>query len=440
MLTTAVATARRLLRRLPFGIGTTVVILAIAMIASVGVVLAIGTPDRPANGYHYGQLRSYAHQPEVAWSISNQTLPDYISSDRIDIVGTHAGAWLLSYPAGIGRAYLMVERGTGRHLWTHPLRAGTGSCDVNADGIVGCAVNASSELASGFYLLDDDGNPGSAMPLDDTALVTGVGSDFLRISSSGYRVSMDRPDGHTLWSRSFARAATAKVLDDGLLQISTSDAGRFIVDPASGSTKLHCTNCTITAFPTGITVEYPDPGNTIFESYAVTDGVLDTTRVARVRGVRVLTGPSTMAVLTQTGDPQMQAMQGAYVVVDPAKAGARWQISDEELSKANTRPCGTAVAFALKSRSRSIYSLADGTHLGSLPAPAFSEPEENLDNLRCVGSSGGTLIVTSTSQISAVDVAAGRFTWSVDVNGLVDSVDGYLVAREGTSLRVFAPN
>ncbi len=80
----------------------------------------------------------------------------------------------------------------------------------------------------------------------------------------------------------------------------------------------------------------------------------------------------------------MEAMQGTYVVVDPAKPGALWQISDVELSKANTRPCGTAVAFALKSRSRSIYSLADAKHLGSLPAPGFDDPDANLDNLTCV--------------------------------------------------------
>lgn len=55
----------------------------------------------------------------------------------------------------------------------------------------------------------------------------------------------------------------------------------------------------------------------------------------------MLPGPSTLPVLTQTGTAQMEAMQGTYVVVDPAKPGALWQISDVELSMANTRPCAS---------------------------------------------------------------------------------------------------
>ncbi|MGC4935061.1 hypothetical protein ACLQ3C_15405 [Gordonia sp. DT30] len=431
---------RRARRRLPFGIGTVAIVAAVALVAAVGAVLAIGTPDRPSTRHDYGLLRSYVHEPDVAWTISNTTLPDYTSGDRIEVVATRGDRWLVSYPSGIGRAYLLLDRDNGHQVWDHPLRAGTGSCGMTADGVVGCAVNANSELDRGFYLLDEDGNHGDRMPLEDTELVTGVGPNFLRISSSGHQASMFTPDGHKLWSRSFAQAATATVLDDGLLQISTSDAGRFIVDPASGADRLHCTDCTITAFGTGVTVEHTDPDNRMFDSYAVTDGVLDPRPVAHVAGMHVLTGPSTLAVLTRTGDAQMQATQGTYVVVDPARPGALWQISDEELSKANTRPCGDAVAFALKSRARSIYALADGTHLGSLPAPEFGDPDANLDNLRCVGSSGKDLIFASNTRISAVDPAAGGFAWSVDVNGQVDAVDGFLVAREGSSMRVFAPN
>ncbi len=427
-------------RRLPFGIGTVVVVLASVMVVCVGAVLAIGTPDRPATGYTYGQLRSYPDQPAVAWRVSSQTLPDYTSSDQIKVVATGTDRWLLSYPSGIGRAYVMVDRSDGHLLWKHPLRAGTGSCGMTDDGVVGCAVNASSDLAQGFYLVDDDGTPSGPTALDDTASVLGAGSDFVNISSSGYRVSMATPDGHELWSRTFARAASAEVLTDGLLQITTSDAGRFIVDPRTGADRLHCTDCTITAFPTGITVEYTDPDHRMFETYAVTDGVLDPRRIAHVAGMRVLPGPSTLPVLTQTGTAQMEAMQGTYVVVDPAKPGALWQISDVELSKANTRPCGTAVAFALKSRSRSIYSLADAKHLGSLPAPGFDDPDANLDNLTCVGSSGDLLVLASNSRISAVDPSAGGFAWTVDVNGQVADVDGFLVAFEGTSIRVFAPH
>lgn len=434
----------RLADRLPLGIGTVVAVLAVAMVAAVGAVLAIGTPPGPTTGYDYGQLRSYAHTPDVAWTVSDQALPGYSAVGRIEVAATHGDQWLLSYPSGIGRAYLMVDRTDGRPLWPGPVRPGTGNCAVTDDGIVGCAVNASSQLRKGFHLLDD-GVP-AATPdqvghaAAESARVVGVGRNFLHISATGYQVTMRTPEGRELWARSFADSASATVTANGLLVISTSAGDRFIVDRATGATLVGCAGCVINAYPTGITVDVTDGSDRTFDSYAVSGGRLDPTAVVHRPGWHVVPGPSTVPILARTGLSQMQATHGVYVAVDPARPDALWQVTDEELSKANTRPCGRYVAFALKDRSRSIHQLSDGAATGSLPAPVFGDPDANLDNLRCIGSSGSLLVFANGARITAVDPAAESAAWTVDVNGSVESVDGFLVAREGSTLRVLRPN
>ncbi|MGW5522792.1 hypothetical protein [Gordonia sp. NPDC003950] len=435
------ADLRRLAHRLPFGIGTVVAILAAAMVASVGAVLAMGTPDDADTVHDYGQLRSYPHAPAAAWTITDRRLPGYTAAvGRIEVAATHGDEWLLSYPSGIGRSYLLVDRGDGHALWPSPVRAGTGSCDITDDGVVGCAVNASSDLAKGFYLVEDDGTPTAAPGDDDSAKVVAVGHNFAHIDATGYQVTLRTPSGRTLWSRSFSDSATPEVTANGLLMITTSGGARFIVDRGTGADLLTCSGCTINVYPTGITVDRTDADTRTFDSYAVDDGRIDPTPTAHKDGWHVIPGPTTLPVLALTGLAQMQATDGLYVIVDPARSGALWQVTDPELSKANTRPCGRYVAFALKDRSRSIHALSDGSAVGSLPAPSFEDPNGNLDNLRCVGSSGSLLVFANGARISAVDPATESTAWSVDVNGAVDSVDGFIVAHEGSTLRVFQPS
>nr|WP_053776737.1 hypothetical protein [Gordonia sp. NB41Y]KOY49805.1 hypothetical protein ISGA_07800 [Gordonia sp. NB41Y] len=421
------------------GIGTVALVLAAALIATAGGVLAIGSPDRPSSGYTAGQLRSYPSTPDTAWTLSSQDLPDYSSDAGIEVAGTHGDRWLISYPSGIGRAYLLIERGSGHPIWKAPLKVGTGSCAITADGVVGCAVDVTA-LPDAFYLVDDDGTPTRPTPLDDTHSVVGVGSSFLRINQSGYRVTMRTVDGDEVWSRSFAATASAQVTDNGLLQISTNDATEFLVDPATGRDLLHCSQCSITTYPTGIAVSHDGLDTRGVDTYAVSDGTLSPEPTARSAGLRVVPGASTLPVLTATGQAQMEATQGEYEIRDPAQGRALWQITDPELSKANTRPCGAYVAFALKDRSRAVYALADGSHLGNLPEPDVESPDTNIDQLRCVGSTGGLLVFANGGQITAFDPARGSVAWAQPILGRARVVDGFVVLEQGTTLSMLRPH
>ena len=438
-LASAWAGIARMGRRAPFGIGTVVMLLCAVMVAATGAVLAIGTPER-ATSFAFGQLRPYADTPTTAWSLSSSTLPNYASDSPIEIAATHDHQWLLSYPSGIGRAYLLVDRATGKSLWDRPIDVGVGQCGITTSGVVGCAARASESLSTGFYVLDDSGKPGQRSDLGDSTGVIGVGQDFLRISSSANRVALHRPSGEQLWSASYDSTPTASSTPNGLLEISTVAAHRALLDPATGKTLLECDDCSITSFPTGITVDHIASADHEFEAYSVTNGVLNPQPTERLAHMRSVTGPSTMAVLTPVGATQMQAAQGSYLVVNPATPSTGWQLSESELSKANTRPCGSYVAFARKDRTRAIYTLADGTFVGSLPAPSISDPDTNLDYLRCVGSSNDLILFASESQLTAINPAAGRIAWTLPIAGQMEAVDGYLAVREGTSLRVFAPN
>ncbi|GAB88876.1 hypothetical protein [Gordonia rhizosphera] len=426
-------------RRVPFGIGTVVMILIAAMVATVGVVLAIGTPGEEQNDYSAGRLRGYGDEPAVAWTQSSDTLPGYRADGGVEVADTWRDRWLLAYPSGLGRAFLLVTKATGEPVWDQPVIVGLGDCALNDIGEVGCAVKLGG-VPDGFYLVDDSGTPSSPTDLHDTKQVIGVGENYLRIDQAGYGVTMREPSGRDLWSRTFATSAKAVTFPDGVVVIETSDGGRFVIDPATGADRLACQQCALTGFDTGITVQHNDFGHERVATFAVTDGILRTPPVAVSDSLRVVEGPSTLPVLTGTGPGQVQATQGHYEIRDPARPEALWQITDPELSKANTKPCGTAVAFALKDRSRAIFDLAGGERLGGMAPPALDDPDANIDHLSCVGSSGTTLVFADPNQITAFDSTDGTIAWTRSVIGTAESVDGYIVLHEGTSITVLRPN
>lgn len=425
-------------RRLPFGIGTVTVILIAVMVASVGAVLAFGGSDTPST-FDHGRLRPYASEPAAAWTVSSDTLPGYRTDAGIEVVDSWQDRWLLAYPSGIGRSFLLVKRGSGDPVWSEPVVAGLGGCAIDDRGRVGCAVKLGG-VPDGFYLIDDDGTPTDASALDDTAQVVGVGRDFLRIDQAGYRVTMQDAGGKELWSRTFAAAAKASWRRAGVLTIRTADGSQFVVNPTTGANRIACTQCSITSFDRGITVQYNETGHERVATHAIENGAVDERPTSMSPRLRVLAGPSTLPVLTGTGAGQIEATQGRYEVRDPAQTDALWQITDPELSKANTRPCGEQVAFALKDRSRIFYTLADGARVGTLDPPALDAPDENLDQLACVGSSGSTAVFANANQITAFDTVHGRIAWTRSVLGSTTVTDGYIVVHEGTSMTVLAPN
>ena len=427
-------------RRPPFGMGTVTMILVAAMVAVFAAVLAIGTPADPQLDHSAGQLRSYDREPDVAWTLSDASLPGYGAGRRIEVVDTWQDHWLISYPSGIGRAFLLVHRSSGTAVWDEPIVAGLGDCAFNGFGQVGCAIKLGGDVGDGFYLVDERGSLATPTTLDDTKQVVGVGTDFLRIDQAGYHVTLRTPDGREIWSRTFAAAASAEVRPDGMLVVATADSGRYILDPATGADRLSCTQCIITSYPTGITVEYDATAEQRVETYAVDGDDLRTPATSVSDGLRVVGGPSVLPVLTGTGDSQVQMAQGRYEIRDPAQSDALWQITDPELSKANTKPCGTEVAFALKDRSRIFYGLADGDRIGAMAPPSFETPGENIDNLNCIGSAGTNLVFANADQLTAVDAETGEIAWTRSIVGAADVVDGYLVLQQGSSLSVLRPN
>lgn len=425
-------------RRLPFGIGTVVAVLVVVMVVIVGVVLSMsGSPSTTT--YSAGVLRGYDNEPKVAWTQSSDTLPGYTSDDGIVIADKWKDRWLLSYRSGLGRAFLLVDRATGAPRWKQPVVAGLGDCGLTATGQPGCAIKLGG-VADGFYLIDDAGVPRSRSGLDDTAQVVGVGPNFLRVDQVGYRVGMYGVDGRQLWNRTFAAAAKASVAPNGILIVRTADGAEFVIDPADGANRVNCTQCAITAFPTGITVQHNDFQKERVDLYGVTNGTVSRNPSARVPGLQVLPGPSRLPVLTGVGDNEISQPQGRYEIRDPAQHRALWQITDPELSKSLTRPCGDQVAFALKDRSRIIHRLSGGL-LGDLPEPSLDDPDANIDNVACVGSAGNRLIFANRNQVTAFDVPAGTVAWMrPTTGGRTESVDGYLVIHEGTMITVLQPN
>lgn len=426
------------LHRLPFGIGTVVMVLCAVLIACVGVVLAIGTPPPDTAAHANGELRGYPHEPRVAWTLSEDALPGYGADTSPDVVDTWQDEWLVAYPSGLGRAFTLIDRLTGQPVWSRPIVAGLGDCAFNSAGQVACAIKLGS-APDGFYLVDGSGALGAASDLDDTATVTGVGVDYLRIDQAGYRATLRTAAGRQIWSRTFAASASARVTD-GTLVIATTDGGQFAVRADTGRDLVSCTACSIVTYPTGIAVQYNRSAEEKVSTYATAGGVVQLPATSESADLQIVDGPSILPVLTGVGSQMIEQSAGRYEVRDPAQAAARWQVSDPELSRANTKPCGALLVLALKDRSRVIKTLADGSTVGRLPAPAFDQPDANIDYLDCVGSADDTVVFANSNQLTGFDVVAGRIAWTRNIIGSAKNVDGYLVLREGTSLTVLQPN
>lgn len=417
------------------GIAAVVALCCAFLVVSAGLVLSIRTP--PPTGY--GQLRDYSTTPSIAWTVDSDTLPEYGQGDGIAVAGTWMDRWLLSYPSGLGRSYLMVSAVSGTPIWREPIRVGLGSCAVNSKGVIGCAVKL-GEHPNGFYLANlDSGKLSAASDLDATTQVVAVGPQFLRIDEAGYRVTLATPSGDEIWTRTFASAMHGRY-QNHVLTLTGADGTSAIVDTATGANLIRCADCDITGYPTGIAISHNTFGSEDVDTYAVADDTLEasapTHRSVRMQVVR---GPSTLPVLTGVGDATMQDTQGRYEVRDPARARALWSITDPELSKVNARPCGTVVSLARKDRSRAVYRLSDGEHLGNIPAPSPDRPDANIDQLSCVGSSSNTMIFANNNQLTGFRTDTGA-TWELPIIGTAEAVDGYVVLHQGQSLTVLAPN
>ncbi|GAB18754.1 hypothetical protein GOEFS_063_00280 [Gordonia effusa NBRC 100432] len=417
------------------GIGTVVAICCILLVVSVGLVLSIKTP--PSTGY--GQLRNYPSQPEIAWTVDSDTLPEYGQGNGITVAGTWMDRWLLSYPSGLGRAYLLVSAVSGKPVWDNPIRVGLGSCALTDDGVVGCAVKL-GEAANGFYLADlDSGKLGSSTNLDSTATVIGVGSNFLRIDEAGYRAMLATPSGDEIWTRTFASAVRAR-FENNVLIMTGADGANAVIDTATGANRIRCADCDINVYPTGITVQHNAYGQERVDFYAISGGRLTTSQPTyQSNKIEVVRGASTLPVLTGIGDATVQETQGRYEVRDPARSKALWTITDPELSKVNTRPCGTVVALARKDRSRSVYRLTDGKSVGRVPGPDADNPDADIDQLTCVGSSDRTMVFANNNQLTGFAIADGT-KWELPIIGWAQGVDGYVVLHQGQSLSVLAPS
>ncbi|MDL9936842.1 hypothetical protein QSJ18_08835 [Gordonia sp. ABSL1-1] len=433
-------------RRLPFGIGTVVGMLSVVLVVIVGAVLAI---DRPAgNADHgFGQLRSYRAAPEDAWTLTDADLPGYLDTGGpIRVEEADDDIWLISYPIGLGRAFTTISRSTGRPLWQRPLDVGLGDCAFTTSGRLGCAVRlanpADGGLDEGFYLIDDAGNVTESAPRNDTARVAGVGSNFLRINDTGFRVTLSTPAGRTLWSRSFAAAVAADVngtggveVTDHAVIVATVDGSYYLINRTDGTDTLACTSCTMRTYPTGLAVEYHQADARRVEIYPIsTAGRIAGTPSTTIANAHLLRGSSVRPALT--ADNAVLADHGTYVVIDP-RSGDSWKVDDPEASKAGARPCGTLLSVPRIDRSRVTLDLVDGSRIGEAPVPAHHEA--NIDNYGCVGSSGSTLIGSNGSRIAAF-AADGGVVWQQNLGGSISVVDGFLVAARGTTLSVLRPN
>ncbi|MBX4378270.1 hypothetical protein K4H02_24750, partial [Mycobacterium tuberculosis] len=81
-------------------------------------------------------------------------------------------------------------------------------------------------------------------------------ANFVRIDQAGYGVSMHTATGKRVWGRTFAAAAHA-TYEHQLLIISTADGSRFVVD-SQGRDTLHCRQCDILTYSTGLAVIHRD--------------------------------------------------------------------------------------------------------------------------------------------------------------------------------------
>jgi outer membrane protein assembly factor BamB len=404
------------------------------MVTAVGLVFSVN-PTSDVAEYGNGQLRPYPAEPGELWSLDLTSMQTYGEGDTPEVVGTFGDVWLVAYPSGLGNTYLAIDHRTGAQLWDRPIDAGLGSCAINGSGELGCALNLADQ-PDGFYLADLTTGELRDMSDDrDTHAVAGVGPDFLRVNGSGYQVTRNKPDGTQVWARTFAAAATVEV-DDELVVISASDGSKHVIDPATGTDKFGCASCDLTVYPTGVALQFTDVGSPRVEFYN-----RGGTRTSVNEGQQLVSGPAVLAVTTGSGPEQVMQTQGAYSVYDPAQKDKLWQVTDPELSKVASRPCGSMVAFARKDGSRSILDLRSGDKLGNVPRPEPGQPGTNIDYLNCVGQGAGTAVFGNAGELTAFNIGDGSVAWQRSVvGGQAVIVDGYLVLEEGTTLSVLAPS
>ncbi|WP_132993012.1 PQQ-binding-like beta-propeller repeat protein [Gordonia zhaorongruii] len=422
-------------RRLPFGMGTVAAAGAVAMAVSAGIVLAPGSGETPGHASH-GELRDYASAPVEQWTIDHTSMPGLTGDGDITVADTHGDDWLVSYSAGIRHEYLLVDAATGVSRWKTPVDAGFGACAFDAQGGIGCAVRMRTDGPdNGFYRIDRGSGSAARMSEgSDTAELVGLGSDFLHVNDTGYQVSRQTETGDVVWQRTFAATATARYQDAALV-VETTDGNRFVLDPETGDDIVTCESCTVDTYPTGILMSRTNDGRPSVAFHPLTNGEIQSESAHTADGLRVLSGPSVLPVLTSGGDQVLDA-HGRYQVMDPATGDARWQVSDPELSKVHARPCGPQVSFARKDRSRVFFRLDDGSRLGELPPPAFDAPDANIDVLSCVGSSDDIAVFGNRNQLTAFAPSTGAQAWTLPINGEPSVIDGRIVLRQGSTLSV----
>ncbi|WOC12808.1 outer membrane protein assembly factor BamB family protein [Gordonia sp. MP11Mi] len=421
-------------RRRPLGMGAVAAIGSAALVITAGLVL--GQPAEAEIAGGHGILNGYASTPETAWTLDDQSLPGLTGDGDIEVADTSGDDWLVAYTAGIRRVYVLVDADTGELRWDTPVNAGFGACAFDESGDIGCAVRTRTDGPdNGFFLVDHQSGHLDLMSRgSDTAHLIGIDSDYIHVNDSGYGVSRRSPSGDEEWSRTFASSATPTV-SDGVLVVTTSDGARFVLDPETGEDVVACQDCEVTTYPTGLVVSRSHDGTNTLDFYRVSNGVVDADRVRSADGLQLVPGPSMLPVVTAAGDTVLDS-HGRYQILDPGTGRAAWEVSDAELSKVHTRPCGPQVSFARKDRSRVFFTLADGTRVGELPEPAFGHPEADIDILSCVGASDQIAVFGNNSQLTGFRPATGEQAWTFPINGDASVIDGRIVLVQGSTLSV----
>lgn len=418
--------------------GSVAAVGAAALVVTAGLVLGQSSDDASTGGH--GVLAEYSSAPSTAWTLDDQSLPGLTGDGDITIADTSGDEWLVSYTAGIRRMYVLVDADTGAQQWDEPVNAGFGACAFDDSGEIGCSVRTRTDgPENGLFVVDrENGSMELTSSGSDTAELVGVGTDFVHVNDSGYQVSLRSSSGDERWSRTFAASARPRV-EDGVLTVATADGARFVIDPETGEDIAACQDCEVTTYPTGVVVSRSHDGTTTLDFYRVSDGVVAPARVSSADGLQLVPGPSTLPVVTAAGDTVLQA-HGRYQVMDPATGHAAWEVSDTELSKAHTRPCGPQVSFALKDRSRVFFALDSGDRVGELAEPEFDRPDSDVDMLSCVGASEDVAVFGNSSQLTAFRPSTGEQAWTLPINGEATDVDGRIVLSQGSTLSVLSPN
>ena len=411
-----------------------------AMLVTAGVVLS-GTPADGVDESDQGVLQNYAAEPAESWTLDDTVLRGAGGQGAVAVAATTGNDWLISYPVGFKREFMLIDSRSGRPQWDAPIDTGFGSCGINAREQIGCAVRLQIDgPENGFYLADrQSGELTRVADSDDTSTVMGSGLDFVHVNQSGYQVTLRTPTGETKWSRTFAGAAQVTVAHGDLI-VATSDGASFVVDPVDGADIVSCTQCSIDSFATGITATRTAPGAESVSFYPATESGISREASGTAERSRLVRGPSTYPVIAPAGEGSALDSAGRYQIIDPATGVALWQMADPELSKSNARPCGAVFSAPRKDRSRIFVDLADGTRRGSMPPPALDQPDANLDVANCVGASDEVAVFANPNQLTAYSIDTGQQLWSRSIAGTAEIVDGRIVLRQGSTLTALRPN